>query len=274
MAAKSLARAEKPKRAPLPWRYIATVGLLTLLAMSLLFGAQQVEQFLIRDARFVLTPPAEYGEESPNLHLTGVQFAPRNQVLRVFQQDVGRSIYLFPLAERRKALLRVAWVKDAAIYRTWPNQIAVAVRERKPVAFVQMRGDSISRWSLIDADGIILDPPAKTPFQLPVITGVKPEEAAAVRGVRVRRMMRMLDDLGDNRSKISEVDVADLDNLKATLKVSEHAVVLILGDRNFRTRFQNFQDHYDEIQKRISGATVLDLRLDDRITVIGGKREE
>ncbi len=63
------------------------------------------EQFLIRDPRFFLPGPADYGSESPNLELTGVKYASRGQVLRVFDQDYGRSLYLFPLAERRKTLL-------------------------------------------------------------------------------------------------------------------------------------------------------------------------
>lgn len=254
------------------WRYVISACLLSLVLMSVVFAWQQTEQFLLRDPHFVLARPTEYGEESPNLRIDGVQYASRNQVLRVFQPDIGRSLFLFPIEERRKALLRVAWVKDASIERTWPNRILVRISERQPSAFVQLKSESMSRWALIDSDGIILEPPLRSNFKLPVITGVEAGEPPALRGVRVRRMSRMLDDIGNYRQKVSEIDVSDLDDLKATIKMGDRALILMLGDRNFHGRFQNFFDHYDEIQRRISDLTLLDLRLDDRITVVGGAR--
>jgi cell division protein FtsQ len=271
MAAKRETKASKVRSNPPSWRFLATFALFTAGLMGAVFGIQQLEQFLIRDPRFMLAPPAEYGEESPNLHVDGVQHASRRQVLRVFQPDIGRSLYLLPLADRRNALRKLPWVKDATVTRTWPNNVSVKVVERQPVAFVQLPADSMMRWALIDADGIILDPPDKTSFKLPVITGVRGDEAADVRSLRVRRMRRMLDDLGELREKVSDVDVADLDDLKITTKLGNHAVILRMGDHNFRTRFQNFLDNYDEIQKHNADMNVLDLRLDDRITVLGGR---
>lgn len=268
-----MAKVKARRRLQIPWRYVATAAMFVLLFMSVVFGVQQVEQFLIRDPRFVLTPPAEYGDESPNLKIEGVEYASRPQVLRVFQADIGRSLFLFPLAERRNALRRIPWIKDASIIRTWPNHISVRVTERRPVAFVQLPAEHITRWSLIDSDGVILEPPLRAPFKLPVITGVRPEEALAMRAVRVRRMKRMLDDLGPLRDKVSDVDVADLDDLKLTFKMGDRPLVLMMGDRNFRSRFQNLLDHYEEIQSRISYMAVLDLRLDDRITVLGSKHD-
>jgi len=262
------------KRTPvrINWRYVISACLLSLIVMSGVFAWQQTEQFLLRDPRFVLARPTEYGEESPNLHIDGLKYTSRAQVLRVFQPDIGRSLFLFPMQDRRKALLRLSWVKDASIQRTWPNQIFVRIAERQPTAFVQLKSESMSRWALIDSDGIILDPPVRSGFKLPVITGVQAAEPPAMRGVRVRRMSRMLDDIGTFRQKVSEVDVSDLDDLKVTIKMGDRALILMLGDQNFRERFQNFSDHYEEIQKRISDLTMLDLRLDDRITVVGAQR--
>src|ERR1700686_3222293 len=97
-----------------------------LFAMSpVIWGVQQFENFLISDARFVLPPPADYGQESPNLEVNGVVFANRAQVIRVFANDIGRSIFLLPLADRRRALLHLNWVKDASIVRLWPNRAHV-----------------------------------------------------------------------------------------------------------------------------------------------------
>lgn len=246
------------------WGLAGCVALLTMI-----WGAQQFEQFLIADPRFVLPPPPDYGQESPNLEVDGIRFANRAQVLRVFANDFGRSVYLLPLAERQRALCRVSWVKDATIVRLWPNRVAVRVTERHPAAFVAVESGGIARWTLIDAAGVILEPPeGRHKFDLPILRGVRLGEKADMRGVRVRRMQNLLKELGPLADNVSEIDVSELDNLKVTEKMQDHAIKLILGDYNFRNRMQNFLDHYADIRRRMPDAKVLDLRLDDRITVV------
>jgi cell division protein FtsQ len=235
---------------------------------GIVWGWQQFEHFLINDPRFVLTPPADYGQDSPNLRVEGVTFASRAQIVRVFASDLGRSVFMLPLADRRKALLRLSWVKDATVVRLWPNRIAVHITERRPAAFVDIGTECVSRYSLIDSDGVILEPPERNyRFDLPAIGGVRLQEKAAARGARVRRMQTLLNDLGPLRAIVSQSDVSDLDDLKVTVKMRDRAVVLIVGDRNFRDRVQHFLDHYDDIRKRTPNMKVFDLRLDDRITV-------
>ena len=64
------------------------------------------------------------------------------------------------------------------------------------------------RWALIDDEGVILDPPAKASFQLPVLAGVMGGESQEKRGIRVRRMQRLMKDLGPLADNVSEVDAA------------------------------------------------------------------
>jgi cell division protein FtsQ len=160
----------------------------------------------------------------------------------------------------------VRWVRDATIVRIWPNRLSVQVIERQPAAFVKLPGDNIARWALIDDEGIILDPPAKSAFRLPVLAGIRPSESAEKRGTRVRRMQRLTKELGRLADSVSEVDVSDLDNLKITEQVGGSAVSLMLGNRNFSSRLRNFLDHYPDIHAKMPQASTFDLRLDDRIT--------
>ena len=247
-------------------RYGLLVTAISLTLAGGIYASQQFQQFLIRDTRFFLPGPADYGLESPNLELTGVKYASRAQVLRVFDQDYGRSLYLFPLAERRKALRNVRWVHDATVVRMWPNRLSVQIAERKPAAFVKLPGDNIARWGLIDDEGVILEPPAKAAFRLPVLAGIRASETPEKRGTRVRRMQRLTKELGKLADNVSEVDVSDLDNLKVTEQVGGTVVSLMLGDRNFSSRLRNFLDHYPDIHAKMPQASTFDLRLDDRIT--------
>jgi cell division protein FtsQ len=265
--------AKDKKQRAIAVRVIFRYGLIvigaSLLLTTCIYASQRFEQFLIRDPRFLLPGPADYGLESANLVVQGVKFASRAQILRIFDPDMGRSVFLFPLKSRRKELLNVRWVREASIVRIWPNRIQVRIEERQPAAFVKLRAESMERWALIDEEGVILDPPQRAPFHLPMLAGINPEENAAQRGMRVRRAERLMQELGRLSEKISEADVSDLDDLKVTEKLDGRAVTLMLGERSFASRLQNFLDHYPDIHRRIPQVTTFDLRLDDRITGVG-----
>ncbi len=106
-----------------------------------------------------------------------MKYASREAILRLFNEDYGRSVYLLPMAERRKALLRMTWIQNASICACGRITSWCPITERKPVAFVKVPADGITRWALIDPHGVILDPPQKAVFQLPVLTGISLSEA-------------------------------------------------------------------------------------------------
>src|SRR5258706_3349721 len=107
------------------------VGITATLTAGI-YSSQRFQQFMIRDPRFFLPGPPDYGFESPNLDLDGVKFASRAQILRLFEHDYGRRLYFFPMTDRRNALLNIRWVRDASIQRIWPNHIVVRIAERQP----------------------------------------------------------------------------------------------------------------------------------------------
>jgi len=241
-------------------RVIAIALAFCAVLIASIYAFHRLEQFLIRDPRFALAGV----DDTAAIEIAGAAHASRLQIERVFAIDLGRSVYLLPLSERRETLQSVAWVKDASIARVWPNRVMVSVQERKPVAFLTL---APSRFGLIDEDGVIL-PPAPDRFTLPVLTGVHASDTLSERRDRVHRMMRLTLDLGDEARNISEIDVSDRDNLKVTAPRDGHIVTLLLGERQFAQRYTNFLNHYSEIKRRLPNAATLDLRLDDRITVV------
>ena len=246
-------------------RWIAGLFVFTVFAGVSLYALHLTEGFLMRDPRFVFAGPQEPGEESRNLQIEGVTHASRAHVASAFGPDFGKSVYLVPLAERRRNLLAVNWVRDATVLRVWPNEVLVRITERSPVAFVQ---PPQSETALIDADGVLLpiDNPAE--FRLPVLTGIRTVHGESERRLRVRKMQRLLEEVGPRSEMISEINAADPENLKLTITVAGRALVLLIGNRRFRQRLDNFQKHYNEIRMRAPDATVFDLRLEDRITVV------
>jgi cell division protein FtsQ len=275
-SAKSGSTSKQAPRTPvarLLWRFGGIAIAAGVVLSGAIYASDRFAQFLIRDTRFFLPGPADYGLESPNLELHGIRYASRQQVLRLFEPDYGRSLYLFPLAARRKELLGVRWVHDASIARIWPNRVIVQITERRPAAFIKLPAEAMLRWALIDDEGVILDPPPKAAFTLPVLAGVLSGESQEKRGIRVRRMQRLMKELGPLSDNVSEVDAGDLDDLKITEQAGGGAVTLMLGDRNFSTRLRNFLEHYPDIHRNMPQATSFDLRLDDRITGLKAPRD-
>jgi len=259
-APKPRSRAAAQREVP-AWRIAVAVATLGMVALISLYTIHSFEQFLIRDPRFALNGPEE---DLETLVVSGATHASERQIQAVFGEDAGRSIYLLPLTDRRNTLRAVDWVKDASIVRLWPNRVLVRVSERTPVAFISL---SSSKFGLIDEDGVIL-PPAPDRFTLPVLAGVRPSDALTQRRDRVHRMLKLTRELGDETQKISEIDVSDPDDLRVTEPLEGRMMTLLLGDHNFGLRYRNFLRNFGEIKRRLPGATTLDLRLEDRITVV------
>jgi cell division protein FtsQ len=243
----------------------------------LLAGWQELRRFLMRDGQFLVAPAPEVDEESPALEIAGLKNAARAQVAAVFRPDYGRSLYLLPIQDRRLQLLGNPWIAEASVMRVWPNRIRVAVTERVPVAWVQIPGPEQSTVSaLVDRDGNLLTLQQPGEFHLPVLTGVGTLADAGERKQRVHRFLKLLEDAGPLAAKISEVDATDPGNFKVMQDENGRAVLLHVGDRQFRRRLEKFRQHFPAIQKREPGATMFDLRMEGNILSLppeGGKAE-
>ena len=246
-----------------------------LLMIAVLFAWHKVEEFLIKDPRFRIAEAEEYPGQSPDLVVEGTHYASASQIRHIFAEDFGRSLYLVPIQKRRQQLLEIDWVANATVSKIWPKTINVHISERVPVAFVHLRAnarDGMSRFALIDADGHILRPRVAAKFTLPVITGIREDESLSNRRARVRRVMGMLKELGGLSAQISEIDVADPNDLILEEHMDNRVVKLLLGDENYAERLQNFLSNYAEIKTKRPDVTTMDLRVDGVITAVGADK--
>jgi len=229
--------------------------------VSTAVAARTIHGFLVTDPRFVLSPPTYHQHDS--ISVVGATNTSLGSVQQVFSQDYGRSIYDISIAERRRRLLAVDWIEDASVSRVWPNRIIVRVRERKPVAFVNVPHQSVL---LVDSEGVLLSPPPRANFELPVLSGVWLSQSESERKTRVQAALRLLDDLGPPSASVSEVNATSVDDLRVIADIDGSAYELWLGDTNFGSRFHNFTGHLADLRAGSPGKTVFDLRIDDRIT--------
>jgi cell division protein FtsQ len=239
------------------WRVVTAFVVFGALFVGTAYAAVRVRRYVLFDAQFKLSR-----DDADALTLQGLRYTSRSKVQRVFTADYGRSVFGVPLAERRRRLLAIDWVEDATVSRIWPDRLAVRIHERHPVAFVFFRSGVL----LIDAYGILLDPPAQAQFTFPVLSGIREDETEAQRARRVRALLKVQEGLGPLAKDLSEVNAADLDNIHMVTQVESRALEFILGEANFGRRYQNFLNHYPEIKRRSPEVKSFDLRLEDRIT--------
>jgi cell division protein FtsQ len=273
--ARRAAEIAEPPSVPLRRAFQVLFYFTTLLmaAVGFAFFYARIEQFLVSEHRFALPGPPEPESISECFRIENAGHASEQQIIDVFSRDFGRSIYLCPIAERRRKLLAIDWIKDASVSRLWPNRIVIRVTERVPIAFVQTpAADGAMMYALIDEEGVMLDPQRSSELPLPVLAGIPASDTETMRRERVKRFLRLQSEIGPDMQKISEIDVADLDNLRVVVQFENRALVLMLGNRKFRERFDTFLNSIDEIRQRMPGATVLDARLKGRITAIGSTR--
>jgi cell division protein FtsQ len=244
-------------RGGIRWRFWLGLGLAGALCVSTAMAARAVRRYALSDQQFTLSR-----DRADALSIGGVVHASRWKIQRVFAGDWDRSVFSVPLDERRRRLLGVDWVRDASVSRVWPDRLIVRIVERTPVARVNLPAGS----QLIDEQGVLLEPPAGSRFDLPVLTGVHESESEAQRRERVRTLARVQQDLGALMQTVSEVATSDPEQVRLVVQVDRRAVELLVGGSDFGRRYRNFLSLYPEIRKRSPEVGTFDLRLDDRIT--------
>jgi len=238
-------------------------------AFILYWGGRRAGDFLASDPRFAL--PASRQEAGPEVfELEGLHYVPRRAVEEVFSQDWGRSIYRIPLAERRRQLKAIEWVREASVARRWPRRLAVRIVERTPVAFVLLsEPDGASpRTLLVDEEGVLMRLPERAQFALPVLRGVRAEQSLAERRARVAQMLRLLSQAQPYADQIAEIDLSDPTNAVVIMAWGGRALRLWLGEENWGERLRLFRDYYPQISRRAPEADTFDLRVDGQIRAV------
>jgi len=129
-----MAREPKKQSGRVNWRLTFGILVVGAIAVSTAMAGYKASLYVASDQQFRLSH-----DHKDALTITGVTYASRWKVQRIFAADFDRSVFSVPLDERRRRLLAIDWVEDASVSRIWPDRLIVRIRERKPVAFVSFR---------------------------------------------------------------------------------------------------------------------------------------
>lgn len=239
------------------WKWMAAM----LLFGAVLFAGYQTVRFVLGDSRFRL-------EESA-IDVSGVKYITRRQVAEKFAGDIGRSVFVVPLARRQAMVEEITWVESAAVARVWPNGVRVAIRERVPVAFLR----NTSGLYLVDRHGVIMERPNHATFSFPVLTGVHERDPAEQREQRMRLYLALMEDLdrdgGHYTLDVSEVNVSDPEDARLVIAPREgsEAILVHLGNANFLSRYRTYLAHIRQWRQQFEKIQSIDLRYEKQIII-------
>jgi cell division protein FtsQ len=223
-------------------------------------------------ANFFLAAPGMRLIHPEQVEVSGIHFVPRANVLEIFAADRGKSILRIPIVRRRAELESIAWVGHATVRRVLPNGIQVEITERVPVAFLRQPGD----MSLIDAQGVILEPPLRTDFSFPVVTGISADMPLEERTKRMGLFTRFSSELENARAgamdQVSEIDVSDAGDVVATIDglpksagdsswlATDGPIVVHFGDADFGGKYDTLLDDIGQWRAAAGRIESVDLR--------------
>jgi cell division protein FtsQ len=191
------------------------------------------------------------------------------EVIGILSGLEGQSVISADLEKWRQKLLASPWVRDAALHRSLPSTIEVAISEREPIGIGRIDGSLY----LIDEHGAVIDEygPQYAEFDLPIVEGAAavPSSGHAAadedRAGLAARVAASLKPSPDIAGRLSEIDVSDAHNAAVTL--SGEPAVIYLGEDRFRERLQSYLELSAALRDRVPEIDYVDLRFDGRIYV-------
>jgi cell division protein FtsQ len=252
-----------------PWaktrwgKMVVAVGCVTALGAGLA-AVIMTRNFVDHDPRFRI-------DSADSIQTVGNSELSRYDLLSVFGSDIGRNVFYVPLAVRRTELEHFPWVQRATVMRVLPNQLRVSVTERTPIAFVEVNG----RIALADGAGVILEMTpqeiAAKHYSFPVVSGINPGDPLSVRGARMQIYQRFVSDLDAGGEKVSaqlsEVNLSDPVDVRATVPANGSDVELQFGQEDFLARWRNYATHIAQWRTQYPKLTAVDLRYEHEVVL-------
>lgn len=237
-------------------RYAVVSGLVLLILSFVAYRGSEV----VMHARML---------QIDRLVVTGNERVSSATLLEAVEGLKGENLVWTDLETWRGRLLQSPWVRDAALRRSLPSTVEIAVSERLPAIIARMEG----RLFLVDDQGIVIDQygPRYASFDLPIVDGVSAArpgpgvQADLARSALAARVVASLRSNPDVARRVSQIDVADAHNAHVTL--TGDPAVLYLGEEQFQQRVESYLQLAERVRETVPDIEYVDMRFGSRVFV-------
>jgi cell division protein FtsQ len=239
-------------KAPPRSRFLSTLqlalGVLVVLAASVAV-AWGARRYITTSPRFAVR----------SVTVSGTQRRTAEQVATLAGVAIGKNIFAVDPRTAEAGILADTWIEKATVVRSLPGTIEIGIIEREAHAVCAIGGELY----LVTRDGdLFKKADAEDPTDLPVLTGVLPEQVAKDRAGVVLNNKRLLDvaeDLGKvgvaRRYPIQELHTNSDGSLVVT--IGREAILLHFGRPPFREKIEQAARVLNEVARRKASASVV-----------------
>src|SRR3990167_6856315 len=141
---------------------ILKTGMYILPIILLMFGAWHLYHELLKSPYLAIK----------EIKIAGNRKVSMAEVLELAGVNVGDNLLKVNVAEIKKSVRLNPWISEVRVARNFPDRINIEIKERKPIAFINLDG-----LYFVDETGIIFKKISlEDELDLPVITGLKRED--------------------------------------------------------------------------------------------------
>lgn len=199
---------------------------------------------------------------------SGCEKANEDDLYEISGVDHSTSMLALDLKELTKKIKRHPWVKDVAVKKQMPDKVYIGIKERKPVAIV-----NIDNLYYVDSDAVVFEKLKKgDPTDFLLITGLTEETAFSASGEskdllkEAVALVRLLSE----RDTFTDAEVSEI-NLNAdkgiTLFTYKNAIPIKVGFRFSHERFDKLDRVFAELKRRSITPEYIDIDYDKRVVV-------
>jgi cell division septal protein FtsQ len=200
----------------------------------------------------LLTSPFFCIKDNRDIDINGMKKLSSELILQVSGLGPGTNLLALRPGRVEQALAAHPWIAEAELTRVWPNRLKLAIKEREPVALVQL-----GELHYIDRKGSLFKPLSPgDPHDFPVVTGFKEEQFAEGQGFppsALDDVLTVLDLLEQtspplNLANISEIHVDRERGI--TLYANGLKSAVHLGLKNFPENLHKFTKIWPILKER------------------------
>ena len=196
------------------------------------------------------------------------------EVLKQARVFKGQNIFKINLSVARQRLLAHPWIHSAEVTREIPDAILIKIRENEPMAIVET-----SKRYLMNTDGDIFKHFSGEGDELPVITGLSPED------INVAGRQTMKNETNPHKAVMNIIQLAKgpetglpLSQIKQILVDREIGLTLLTSGniRTVKLGFENYEEKFRRMgevsrflkdKAKLEEINILDLQNLERIVV-------
>lgn len=211
--------------------------------------------------------------EARSVDINPTTRASAEEITRVVRHAAAQTgVWNLDLAAASAEIERLPWVRTAVVSRVLPDGLRVRVTERQPLAVVRTSG---GKFVWVDEDAVTLDAMSPTD-RMPTffIRGwdeAGTNDARADNRERIQKYAELTRewDTAGLSERVSEVNLADVRDVRAQLAGDDSQIEVRLGGKDFGNRLRRALKELDEQRNTPRGPFITRIETLDNRTIVG-----